>query len=64
MEKTVDKPALKTLREMEVGDSATFPIERTSYISSVCVRFGLQWGKKFKTSTNRETRTITVTRAS
>ncbi len=62
MTKTTDKPVLSSLREMAIGDTLTFPISRASYIYSVCNRFGFQWEKKFKTATNREARTITVTR--
>lgn len=60
--KTIEKPALSIIRELGIGDSATFPVKRVSYISSICTRFGLQWGKKFKTAINREDRTIKVTR--
>ncbi len=62
MEKTVDKPILKALREMEVGETVSYSASRTSYIKSACSQFGLEWGKKFKTSSNRENRTITVMR--
>ncbi len=64
MEKVNTKPILTALREMEIGESVIYPIERTSYVRSACVTFGLEWGKKFKTSTNRVDRTITVTRNS
>lgn len=62
MEKTTDKPILTALRELEVGESVTYPAERTSYLRSVCVSFGLEWGKKFTTKTNREERTVSATR--
>ncbi len=62
MEKVIDKPILTALRELELGESVTYPIERTSYLRSACVTFGLEWGKKFKTSINRDSRTITATR--
>ena len=62
MEKTTDKPVLTALRKLEVGESLTYPASRTSYVRSVCVRFGLEWGKTFKTKTNRNERTITATR--
>lgn len=62
MEKTIDKPILTTLRELEVGESVSYPISRTSYIRSVCANFGLEWDKKFKTSINREEKTVTATR--
>lgn len=62
MEKVIDKPILTALRELELGESVTYPIERTSYLRSACVTFGLEWGKKFKTAINRDSRTITATR--
>ncbi len=61
-EKKSEKPVLTTLREMKIGECATYPIGRTSYIRSACVNYGLEWGKKFKTSINRAERTITATR--
>ena len=60
--KITDRPILTALRELEIGESITCPAERTSYLRSVCVSFGLEWNKKFKTSTNREERTVTATR--
>lgn len=57
-----EKPVLTALRELEVGQSATYPASRASYLKSACASFGFEWGKKFTTKTNREERTITVTR--
>lgn len=62
--KTTDTPILAILREMEVGDTHEFPVSRRGYITSAMTRFGLDWNKKFKSVTNRETRTLTVTRIS
>lgn len=62
MEKTTEKPILAALRELEIGQSVTYPARRTSYLRSACVTFGLEWGKTFKTKTNRDERTITATR--
>ena len=61
-EKPTGKPILTVLRELEIGESVTYPVERTSYLRSVSVSRGLEWGRKYKTSTNREKQTITVTR--
>lgn len=61
-DKMTDRPFLATIRQMELGDSVTYPIERASYVRSACVSFGAEWGKKFATKTNRAERTITVTR--
>lgn len=57
-----DRPVLTALREMEIGETLVYPISRTSYIRTACVSFGLEWGKKFKTSTSRADSTITVIR--
>lgn len=62
MEKTTDNPVLPALRELEVGESVTYPIARLSYLRFACVNFGLQWGKKFATKLNREQETVTATR--
>ncbi len=62
MEKIIDKPVLTALRELEIGQSVTYPAERSSYVKSACSQFGFEWGKKFTTANNREERTITVTR--
>ena len=61
-EKSTEKPILTALRELEIGESCTYPAERTSYLKSACTTFGFEWGKKFTTSTNREERTVTATR--
>ncbi len=61
-EKITDKPILTALREMEIGDSVTYPAERGSYLKSACSQFGFEWGKKFTTCNNRDDRTVTATR--
>ena len=61
-DKNTDKPVLATLRDMATGDTATFPIERTSYLRSLATSFGAEWGKKFSTKIDRIERTVTVTR--
>ncbi len=55
---------LGQLNSLEVGEQFTVPVSRCSYLRSICTTFGLEWGKKFTTSTNREARTITATRIS
>lgn len=49
---------------MEIGETCSFPIERTSYIRSLTSRFGLEWNKTFRTKTDRELRIIKVARTS
>ncbi len=61
-QKQEGKPLLSVLREMEVGESHSFPAERGSYLKSACTTFGFEWGKIFTTATNRADRTISVTR--
>lgn len=56
------KSLLGQLSDLAVGEELTVPVRRSSYLKSICVSFGLQWDKKFSTSTNREERTITATR--
>lgn len=59
-----DIPALTALRNMEIGETCSFPIERMSYIRSLTSRFGLEWNKTFRTKTDRELRIIKVARTS
>lgn len=56
------KPFLARLRELEISGTIVEPLSNASYVQSACTRFGASWDKKFKTSTNRAERTITVTR--
>lgn len=58
------KSLLGQLNALEVGEELTVSVSRSSYLKSICVSFGLQWDKKFTTTTNREQRTITATRIS
>lgn len=55
---------LGQLRLLEVGETLTVPVSRSSYLKSICTSFGLQWDKKFSTTTNRMERTVTATRIS
>lgn len=61
-ENCTEKPVLSTLRNLDIGQSATFPANRASYIKSACTSFGFEWNKKFVTTTDRKLRTITATR--
>lgn len=58
------KSLLGQLNSLEVGEALTVSVSRSSYLKSICTSFGLQWDKKFTTTTNREQRTITATRIS
>lgn len=57
-----NKPMLAVLRELKVGESYIYPIERMGSLRTMCTDFGAQWGKTFSTKRDRENRTITVTR--
>lgn len=61
-EKEQKKSMLGILSELEVGDVHSFPAEKTNSVKSMCSTFGFQWGKTFRTSLNREQRTVEVTR--
>lgn len=56
------KPFLTQLRELEVGEVLVQPASRSSYAQSACSRFGLEWDKSFSVKTNRENRTVIITR--
>ena len=56
------KSLLGQLSNLAVGEELTVPVSRSSYLKSTCVSFGLQWDKKFSTSTNRGERTVTAAR--
>lgn len=62
MTNAAEKSVLQALRELEIGESVTYPVKRISYLRSVCVSFGLEWGKKFATKINRAERTVSATR--
>lgn len=47
------KSLLGQLSDLAVGEELTVPVSRSSYLKSICVSFGLQWDKKFSTSTPR-----------
>lgn len=50
------------LREMEVGDSLTFPIEGLKSVRAQASELGVVLCRRYATATDRETRTIKVTR--
>lgn len=57
-----EKSLLGQLRNLAVGEHLTVPASRMAYVRSCCVSFGMQWDREFRTSVNREARTITATR--
>lgn len=50
------------LREMKVGDVIVFPLDKLTSIRSACSAYSLEWDKGFETLSDRETRTVSVTR--
>ena len=50
------------IRQLKIGESSIFPIERLATVQSSASREGLISGKVYTTEADRESRTITVTR--
>ncbi len=55
------RPALTAL---EVGDAVGFPISRLKSVRTQASELGAIFNRRFKTKTNRENQTITVSRIS
>ena len=55
------RPALTAL---EVGDAIVFPISRLKSVRTQASELGAIFNRRFKTKTNRENQTITVSRIS
>ena len=53
---------LSVLRNMIIGQEKEFPISKLSNVRSMCSNFGMQWGVKFTTRTDREKGVVIVTR--
>lgn len=64
IETTGRKPGEITgaLYDLEKGESVTFPAERINSVRATAYNYGFQWGRTFATITDREARTVTVTR--
>lgn len=56
------KSVRQHLCEMEVGDVIRFPLEKVTSIRSAASAYSLEWDKCFETLSDRETRTVSVTR--
>ena len=52
----------KELEQMNIGDTREYPIIRTMSIRSMASTVSLQLDRIYKTTTCRETKTITITR--
>ena len=57
-----EKSIREELWELEIGICAVLPLDRLTTIKSACSTYGLMWGRRFRTATDRDTRTVTVTR--
>ena len=52
----------RAMRDMGIGESVAFPIESRSSIRTYCCEYGFEWKRKFKSKTDRTSRSIIVTR--
>lgn len=55
---------LSILRNLIIGQEREFPISKLSNVRTMCSNFGIQWGVKFTTRTDREKGVVIVTRIS
>lgn len=55
-------PLRPQIRELELGKSISFPIQRMRTIKTTCSELGVIYYRKFRTKINREKEIITVTR--
>lgn len=53
---------VQAIKALEVGQTVVYPIEEFNSVKTICSMYGLAWDRKFKTQTDRATRTITVYR--
>ena len=58
------EPITPIVRALGVGESAVFPLVRLGAVRSKASELGLQLGRKYRSHTSREDRTITVIRVS
>lgn len=55
-------PISSTLKDLKVGETATYPILRLRTVRSQASELGAMLDRVYSTSLNREEKTITVTR--
>lgn len=51
-----------TLTEMQIGDTCYFPVRKMKSVRAQASELGVILDRKYKTRTNRQDRTISVTR--
>jgi hypothetical protein len=59
---TEKQPVVKNLKSLDLFDSVTFPLDRVWVVRQMITNICTTSDMKFKTSTNRESRIIKVTR--
>ncbi len=57
-------PMRTSIKNMKVGESITFPIEKVRTIRVLASDLGLQYNRLYRTRASRQNRTITVIRKS
>lgn len=62
MAKENKTPLRSVIRDLSMGESIDFPIDRLQSVKTTCTDLGLIYERKFKTKTNRVKKTISVTR--
>lgn len=61
-EKVMNEPIMPTLKNLQKGEAASFDLDRLASVRSICALLSLQNGMKFKTKSDRDSRTVTVER--
>lgn len=57
------KTSIRSIIEpLEIGRTATFPLSRINVVRTTTYNYSLATGKRFRTRSNRESRTLVVTR--
>lgn len=51
-----------TIEALAVGEYCTFPLEKLRTIRATCSDLGLVTGRRYKTKSDRKSRTVTATR--
>lgn len=62
MAKKTKEPIMQTLKGLRKGEVASFSLDRVLSVRSSCSLLSLQDKLKFRTKTDRETRTVVVER--
>lgn len=57
-----NEPLTNQLINMEVGRQLAFPAERLNVVRVTACDIGFKYGRRYTTRTDRENRTVTVTR--